>query len=591
MKSFAVQAPKSKSYPHTNTGSDKTLNGKSAQTFSDNRAETSVQRKIKEMANSGSREKVAVQLQSIANNALQRQGIEEEEPLQGQFITTQRKEVEEEEPLQGKFETTQRQEEEPLQGKFETVQRKEPEEEELLQGKFITVQRKEQEEEMLQGKFEPIQKKENNTGLPDNLKAGIENLSGVGMDDVKVHYNSDKPATLQAHAYAQGTNIHVAPGQEKHLPHEAWHVVQQKQGRVKPTMQMKGKVNVNDDKGLEKEADVMGAKALESGGYKDLGTQPKQDTIKNPFDKAIQRSAIIQLVDATTMGGDWTYRKYNPLVGPPKWGQEIELDFDPNDKVNATQIGLIQTVNTIKQGQPYAINNNQLIKNRSIKAGNAGQYLDKSDEGFHVDRASGAYNPIYGTKEGSNVQEPEFTPFKAKTNRIGKRIVKSGEEEKEKASLRDFPKITNAASNSSAYFETTALAISGEQKGTYYGSVKWGWKTDALGNHAPLVPGAVSQGTPTATFMKSAKLWNSSSNDGGKRVKPIPLADTKRVKAGGTTLYRDQERKDRRQLTMLAENTEVQTKGAGKVGNMYSVTVMSGEHMGKTGYIIFDFLV
>jgi hypothetical protein len=109
---------------------------------------------------------------------------------------------------------------------------------------------------------EPTQKKENNTGLPDNLKTGMESLSGMPLDDVKVHRNSDKPAQLQAHAYAQGTDIHLGPGQEKHLPHEAWHVVQQKQGRVNPTMQMKGKVNVNDDAGLEKEADIMGANAL-----------------------------------------------------------------------------------------------------------------------------------------------------------------------------------------------------------------------------------------------------------------------------------------------------------------------------------------
>ena len=109
-----------------------------------------------------------------------------------------------------------------------------------------------------------IQKKENNTGLPENLKTGMENLSGMSMDDVKVHRNSAKPAQLQAHAYAQGTDIHLGPGQEKHLPHELGHVVQQKEGRVKPTMQMKGKVDVNDDTGLEKEADVMGADALSS---------------------------------------------------------------------------------------------------------------------------------------------------------------------------------------------------------------------------------------------------------------------------------------------------------------------------------------
>ena len=105
----------------------------------------------------------------------------------------------------------------------------------------------------------------NSTGMPDNLKAGVESLSGMSMDHVKVHRNSDKPAQLNAHAYAQGSDIHVGPGQEKHLPHEAWHVVQQAQGRVQPTRQMKGKVNINDDTGLEKEADVMGAKALKAG--------------------------------------------------------------------------------------------------------------------------------------------------------------------------------------------------------------------------------------------------------------------------------------------------------------------------------------
>ena len=123
---------------------------------------------------------------------------------------------------------------------------------------------------------QPIQKKENNTGLPDNLKTGMENLSGMSLDDVKVHRNSDKPAQLQAHAYAQGTDIHLGAGQEKHLPHEAWHVVQQKQGRVKPTMQLKGKVNINDDASLEKEADVMGTRVLQK---KSLRIEKQTSTI------------------------------------------------------------------------------------------------------------------------------------------------------------------------------------------------------------------------------------------------------------------------------------------------------------------------
>lgn len=133
-----------------------------------------------------------------------------------------------------------------------------------------------------------IQKKSNekSTGLPGGLRSGVESLSGKDMSDVNVHYNSDKPQKMGALAYAQGTNIHVGKGQEKHLPHEAWHVVQQKQGRVKPTIQKKGNIPVNDDTSLEKEADLMGDEANE------LGDQVSDDTplaTKNPIQKVVQR--------------------------------------------------------------------------------------------------------------------------------------------------------------------------------------------------------------------------------------------------------------------------------------------------------------
>ena len=198
---------------------------------------------------------------------------EEEEPLQGKFAEPlQRQKIpEEEEPLQGKFESgykkeicpscIQRQEipeeEEPLQGKMnKPIQLQEiPGEEESLQGKFESIQHQEIHDE------EPLQiKKENKTGMPDNLKAGVESLSGIDMSDVRVHYNSSKPAEIGALAYTQGMEIHVASGQEQHLPHEAWHVVQQAQGRVRPTMQMNS-LAVNDDLGLEREADLMGGMA------------------------------------------------------------------------------------------------------------------------------------------------------------------------------------------------------------------------------------------------------------------------------------------------------------------------------------------
>lgn len=151
------------------------------------------------------------------------------------------------------------------------------------------------------------EQQENKTGLPDDLKSGVEALSGLSMDDTKVHYNSDKPAQLQAHAYAQGNNIHIASGQEKHLPHEAWHVVQQKQGRVKPTTQLKGKVNINDDQGLEHEADVMGRKAAK---YTMLSNRKQNDNLvdsnigmEQPVQRALSYDSSAKSYNRVTIDG------------------------------------------------------------------------------------------------------------------------------------------------------------------------------------------------------------------------------------------------------------------------------------------------
>lgn len=171
--------------------------------------------------------------------------------------------------------------------------------EEELQMKSV-VQKAEPEEELQMKSI--VQRKENKTGMPDHLKSGIESLSGMDMSDVKVHYNSSQPAQLQALAYAQGNEIHIGPGQEQHLAHEAWHVVQQRQGRVKPTMQMKESVAVNDDPGLEHEADVMGAKALQMKAF----TPGKVVGLSNlSAGKTIQRYAFTKGTDNYDYGNDF----------------------------------------------------------------------------------------------------------------------------------------------------------------------------------------------------------------------------------------------------------------------------------------------
>ena len=145
-----------------------------------------------------------------------------------------------------------------------------------------------------------------NTGLPDRLKMEIENLSGLPLDDVQVHYNSSEPDRVNALAYTQGRDIYMGSGQEKHLAHEAWHVVQQKQGHVGSTTQIRG-MAINGDRALEKEADVMGERALrfQSASREFLSQKGQQSgTTSRPFapsgrNATIQRLPKVRLLDAT----------------------------------------------------------------------------------------------------------------------------------------------------------------------------------------------------------------------------------------------------------------------------------------------------
>jgi len=175
------------------------------------------------------------------------------------------------------------------------------ENQEPMQSAFFAPTSYYQEEQGAANFFQPsVQKKKNNTGLPDNLKEGVEKLSGISLEDVSVHYDSDKPAQVQALAYTQGTDVHVGPAQEKHLPHEAWHVVQQKQGRVQPTTQTNGGVFLNDDKGLENEAEVMSAKAR-SSGYIQTNLEPVYSS-----SSLIQRNAFLTSIANATSQIDYT---------------------------------------------------------------------------------------------------------------------------------------------------------------------------------------------------------------------------------------------------------------------------------------------
>lgn len=190
--------------------------------------------------------------------------------LQARLIETlQRAPEDEEDLLQGKF-VTQRDladEEDLLQGKF-VVQRDVEDEDDLLQGKFVAQRDQEDEDDLLQGKFVVQRQTDNQTGMPDDVKQRMEDSFQTDFSSVRVHPDSSKAPEVGALAFTQGTDIHFAPGQFKPdtssgqqlLGHELTHVVQQAEGRVPVTGEIGG-MALNDDASLEHEADVLGAKA------------------------------------------------------------------------------------------------------------------------------------------------------------------------------------------------------------------------------------------------------------------------------------------------------------------------------------------
>lgn len=95
----------------------------------------------------------------------------------------------------------------------------------------------------------------NRTGIPTQMKRNFEQRSGLSFNDVRVHYNSDRPRKLDALAYTYGNQVYIGPGQSRHLGHELGHVVQQKLGIPRPTGYIGG-LPLNDSPQLERAADT-----------------------------------------------------------------------------------------------------------------------------------------------------------------------------------------------------------------------------------------------------------------------------------------------------------------------------------------------
>ncbi|MFM7203437.1 MAG: DUF4157 domain-containing protein [Myxococcota bacterium] len=127
--------------------------------------------------------------------------------------------------------------------------------------------------------------------LQDSVRDKMEGAFGADFSSVRVHTDGQADA-IGAQAFTQGDDIHFGQGQyapenssgQELLGHELTHVLQQRAGRVSTTTQARG-LELNDDAGLEKEADLLGAQAAQ-GQVIQVPGHSRQETLAAPVVQA-----------------------------------------------------------------------------------------------------------------------------------------------------------------------------------------------------------------------------------------------------------------------------------------------------------------
>lgn len=430
-----------------------------------------------------------------------------------------------------------------------------------------------------------------NKALPEELQQNLESSFQQDFSSVAIQKDSQQAKDMKALAFTQGEAIHFAPGQfntatdagKSLIGHEFTHIVQQRSGAVKPTGIMRKGIMVNEEKGLEQEADVMGKRAVTGekiAGYRSVGLG-----MRRSFSPAQPQMAVVQMAKHPSHYGDWFDDSYAKITSSgQRRGASITMRFKPNANVDAELIGLTQSAQSIHNGSVFYINSDMFYKGHAIQAADAitNPHTGRTDEGTTIDRVKDYNNPIYPVDSlpSSRLDDPSTDPgwgengwhYTDSANRL----------QEHDAKLIDAPAIgsVDVRKNSSQVFETAAVATRGKQAGTYYGSVQWGWQTDATGNHTLLPFRVISQGAPSSTFFKAAQIWNAGTSATGAATVDLPIVDVKLISnpagvsiASGTG------------TTLLPRGTRVQEIPTRVSLTHTMIRVVDGPFVGQTGWV------
>jgi len=430
--------------------------------------------------------------------------------------------------------------------------------------------------------------------LDPTIRAFMEPRYGHDFSRVRIH--TDERAAKSARgigaaAYTLGSHIAFASGHYQPrsvsgsalLAHELAHVVQQKNtSNFSRTLPDIG--SASDQ--TERQADVVADAVMATTHMPHAQAARYIPHLSAPsFPSPVLRRAPIE-----TWGGKFDNPQYDLSVTPGKgatrFGTDTQITFEPNDKVDAEKIALVQTAQTLLHAAPHYINAasnpKDVTESRSIQSG--------IGEGTHIDSSSSSKTPLFGIKDpkaGSDLAAADPNP---RLTRLG--FPKEKDVNKRTAWIFDPAGFAVPdSSEASQIFETTALAIAGVQKGTYYGSVQWGWAKSSNEPTAKKIDFRLkSKDAPSSYFSEAAKLWNASQTETGDATIDLPIAAGMYTNIKKSALMNNPVKPI--SLGNIDQNTRLQVTNEADPtnGNWRKVIVMDGGLTGKIGWVKKDIL-
>ena len=451
----------------------------------------------------------------------------------------------------------------------------------------------------------------------------MEKRFGYDFSGVRVHTDSlaaQSASLINAHAYTAGSHIVFAESQfdparpegRRLIAHELAHVVQQRNTTASiHSGLMIGSATDN----AEKEADSFAHAALIAGHGPKESAMPAVSHLSRPSisHRVLQRSpkdASCPDKKNETWAGCFDTEWYTPTREEDgkdvRYGADIQIRFNPNDSVDAEKIALSQTAQSSQEGQPVSIyfkdEKTEDLSNPDVGPRIRGVAERKTSQkkkdtalsrmidilepaaGTAIDSLPGSRTPLAGMSDpakGNDLSSSvptKFGKFGCNSKQKGKHGM---------AIIRDIPGlIMQKQEEAHQIFETTALAVAGVQKGTFYGSVRWGWKKSGSDDKASLIPfQLIRETTPSPDFEEAAKLWNVSKTSNDDPSIGLPLTAEMFTTPKKVALMDSPDKKKSSANLDTDTRVEVMDTIDDKHKDWRNVVVVSGPLAGKVGWL------